>query len=120
MKRREYNPKTSNKDCKNFVNYIDEGKGNETYTLLKKNPNLIYHLRIYEIPIYYENLLSQVGEKKANYFFIRFMKIIMPTIMEDIPTLHELNEFREKKNLESLLENISNKAKKMLEEMDEN
>ena len=39
--------------------------------------------------------------------------------MEDMPNLHKLNEFREKKNLESLLKDISDKAKKILEEMDE-
>ncbi len=71
--RKEYDPILNERNCKMFLKFIDNGKGEEAYKMLKENPNLVDELKLCDISNCYQEIIRSVGDKAA-YYFLELLK----------------------------------------------
>lgn len=110
------NPEEMLKTYNLFKQRLNEDDIEGAYEILKSNPQIIIYFSPLEAGRAYDDIRNFLGKEEAGYVSLLFAQECLETLSSMQLTLAFANR-REAENLEKILNTISKKHKKMLEDL---
>ena len=84
---------------RDFIRYADKDNYVAAYFTFSSNPDLVWHMPLYEIPVHYAAILSQLGKKETECFKLQVASILEDSLKGGSTLTSILNYMDKKKTI---------------------